>query len=128
MIGSGAVFVELERCDVGPLIGGSILSSGEQEAVIIGGGCSHSAVRGVDGGSAESVVAVLLDHHAAGIGKMSDTAFVILLQEVPVPRVGTVGAADKNVVVEVPNRGLKCARIVKRVIGMAIAVEISNCH
>ena len=38
------------------------------------------------------------------------------------------GAADKSIVIEVPNRGLARAGVVKHIIGLTVRVEIAHCY
>src|SRR4029077_18835879 len=40
----------------------------------------------------------------------------------------TKGAADKNIVIEVPNRCSPKARTIKHVIGLTVRVEIAHCY
>src|SRR5205085_4655522 len=55
------------------------------------------------------------------------SSFALGRDQAPVSRQGwTIGAADTNVVIEVPNRCLVCNSIVERIIGLAVPVEVCN--
>src|SRR5213079_271813 len=55
------------------------------------------------------------------------SSFALGRDQAPVSRQAwTIGAADKNVVIEVPNRCLVCNSIVERIIGLAVPVEVCN--
>ena len=65
MIGSGSIFVERKRRDIGLLVGGCVLATSEQETVIIRRRCDLRACSVVERRYAEGIVAILLDHCAA---------------------------------------------------------------
>src|SRR5205809_7664468 len=79
MIGPRPILVEPE-CFV-------ILAAGEQEAVIVGGAGNRLPGLIVEGGFAEGVVAIFLDHAhgAAVVGQVSDVTVAILLASIPMP-------------------------------------------
>src|SRR5213595_376722 len=57
------------------------------------------------------------------------SSFALGRDQAPVSRQAwTIGAADKNVVIEVPNRCLVCNSIVEHIIGLTVRVEIAHCY
>ena len=102
VIRSGTVLVEIKRWGgVDSSIRGGVLSSGEQETVVVDGRCPSLwvPVSVVKRWRTEGVVAVSLKHIAAAIGQERHTAFMVLLRIIVVPSsVGTDGDTLQDLV------------------------------
>ena len=93
IVRAGAVFVERERRNVRPTVGGSVFSPGEQETVVVGGATELCPVSTVNRWRPKGIVCVSLDHlaglapgRAAPIQQMRHAAFVVVCVVEPVER------------------------------------------
>jgi hypothetical protein len=96
----GAIFVKIKsRGRVSGSVGGGVFSSGEQETVVVNGGCARGPAGRVNGRRAESIVAIPLNHVTGAISQQRHAAFMVLLGKIRVPiTVRTNGDALQDLV------------------------------